>query len=64
MLLLFLHFSENSILFDLDEVSTFLLTKTEPELFDTLTFFGTAGAPNLVSISLSFLDGTLLRSGL
>lgn len=46
--LLLLHLPEDGVLLDLNEVATFILSQTEPELLDPLAFLGGACAPDLV----------------
>jgi hypothetical protein len=46
--LLFLHLSEHSVFFDLDEIATLFLREMEPKLLYTFAFLGRAGAPYLI----------------
>lgn len=48
VLLLLLHLLEDGVLLDLDEVATFILSQTKPELLDPLAFLGRACTPDLV----------------
>ena len=48
MLLLLLHLLQDGLLLDLDQIPAFLLTQTEPKLFDALPLFGGRCAPNFV----------------
>ena len=54
--LLFFHFPQYRILFDLDKISAFLLTQAQPEILDTLPLFSCARAPYLICIRFALLS--------
>ena len=48
MLLLLLHFPEDGIFLDLDEVPALLLAKAKPKILDALALFRGACTPNFI----------------
>lgn len=57
--MLFLHLSEDGVLFDLDEISSFFLGETEPKFLYALALLCGAGAPDLVLVCLCFSGGRM-----
>lgn len=53
--LLFFHFSEHSVLLYLNQVATFLFTKTKPKFLDSLSLLSCTCAPDLVCTRLALL---------
>ena len=49
MFLLFLHLAQDSIFFDLDEITPFLLSKPKPKFFNTFPLLNRTSTPYLVS---------------